>query len=237
MARGHVVPDAQRDFRLVSPHPLAATLPGVYREAWIDDRARDPGAEPFGPRFLAAFDDLLAPILSTIDNLDAYLDPGTTPEDFLGWLGEWVAATVDETWAEGGRRAFVSAAAELYRRRGTAAGLKAHIEIHTGATVEVIENGASAWSATPGGKIPGTVRPLVVVRVAVDDPAKVDKRKLEALVQAAKPAHVPHRVEVVKATPDATDATGKAAKGPSAGTKPPPAKVPSPKPPDEDGSV
>ena len=180
----------------INPHPLAQTLPGVYRDAWIDERRRT-AREPFGTRFISALDTVLAPVLATLDNVDAYFDADTTPEDFLAWLGEWVAASVDAGWPEDRRRAFVGQAAELYRRRGTAAGLRDHVQIHTGGLVEIVENGASSWSAKPDGKLPGSPEPVVVVRVTVDDPDSIDKTKLEAMVHASKPAHVVHRVEVV----------------------------------------
>lgn len=197
--RGAIPSGSENGFLLRSPHPLVDAVPGVYRDAWLDELARHPQQEPFGLRFLGAFDSLLAPLLATLDNLDAYLDPATTPEDFLAWLGEWVAVSVDETWDEDRRRAFVARGAELYRRRGTAAGLKEHLEIHTGRKVEVTENGATAWSAKPGTPPPGRAQPLVVVTMVVDDPKAVDRAKLEAVIAAAKPAHVPHRLDIVAA--------------------------------------
>jgi phage tail-like protein len=184
------------EFVLINPHPLAETLPGVYRDAWIDERRRT-AREPFGRRFISALDTVLAPVLATLDNLEAYLDADTTPEDFLVWLGLWVAAPVDNAWSEDRRRAFVGQAAELYRRRGTAAGLRDHVQIHTGGAVEIVENGASSWSDKPEGKLPGSPEPVVVIRVTVDDPDSIDRTKLDALVHASKPAHVVHRVEVV----------------------------------------
>lgn len=203
--RGAVVADERRsksaaapvtEFELINPHPLADTLPGVYRDAWIDERRRT-AREPFGTRFISALDTVLAPVLGTLDNMAAYLDPDTTPEDFLSWLGEWVAASVDAGWPEDRRRAFVGQAAELYRRRGTAAGLRDHVQIHTGGLVEIVENGASSWSAKPDGKLPGSPEPVVVVRVTVDDPDSIDRTKLEAMVHASKPAHVVHRLELI----------------------------------------
>lgn len=188
--------DGDSTFDLVNPHPLASYLPGIYQEAWIDERLRS-NEEPFGPRFLSVFDALLAPIIATLDNLDAYLDPDATPEDFLSWLGEWVATTVDETWSIERRRQLVAGAAEIYRRRGTAAGLMEHVRIHTGGTVEIAENGASAWSTTPDAKLPGSAEPIVLVTVIVDDPKAVDQAKLETLVRAAKPAHLVQRIEIV----------------------------------------
>lgn len=184
------------EFELINPHPLAESLPGVYRDAWIDERRRT-AKEPFGTRFISALDTVLAPVLATLDNLDSYFDADTTPEDFLAWLGEWVAASVDAGWPEDRRRAFVGQAAELYRRRGTADGLRDHVQIHTGGIVEIVENGASSWSAKPEGKLPGSPEPVVVVRVTVDDPDSIDRTKLDAMVHASKPAHVVHRVEII----------------------------------------
>lgn len=184
------------EFELRNPHPIVETLPGVFREAWLDEQRRT-AREPFGTRFISALDSVLAPVLTTLDNIEAYFDADTTPEDFLAWLGSWVAASVDASWPEDRRRAFVGQAAELYRRRGTADGLRDHVQIHTGGIVEIIENGASSWSATADGKLPGTPEPVVVVRVTVDDPDSIDTIKLNELVMSSKPAHVVHRIEVL----------------------------------------
>jgi len=224
--RGGIPPGSENGFRLRSPHPLVDAVPGVYREAWLDELARYPQQEPFGLRFLGAFDSLLAPLLATLDNMDAYLDPAMTPEDFLAWLGEWVAVTVDETWEEDRRRAFVARGAELYRRRGTAAGLKEHLEIHTGRKVEITENGATAWSAKPGSPPPGRAQPLVVVTMVVDDPKSIDRTELEAVIAAAKPAHVPHRLDIVTAASRAPKP--KARSTPEPGPTPDPAPDPGP---------
>jgi phage tail-like protein len=171
---------------LATPLPLGSTLPALYQE---DD---------FAQRFLSGLDEALAPILSTLDNFDSYLDPGLTPGDFLDWLAGWVGIALDDSWDEARRRAIVARAAELYRMRGTAVGLAGQVEIQSGGTVEIVENGATGWSVDPGGELPGSAEPLVVVRVTVRDPKAVDGNRLDALVSAAKPAHVPHRIEIVK---------------------------------------
>lgn len=178
---------------LASAFPIVETLPALYQE---DDLAR---------RLTAAFDDVLAPVISTIDNLDAYLDPALTPDDFLEWLGGWVAALLDETWPIERRRAFVAQAADLHRRRGTVAGLVDHIRVFTDGDVEVREGGGVAWSATSGAPLPGSEARSLHVRVTLAKPAGVDAARLDALVAAAKPAHLGHTVEVVAAgTPAAS---------------------------------
>jgi phage tail-like protein len=171
---------------LASPHPLGPTLPAIYQD---DD---------FAQRMLEAFDQVVAPIYSTLDNFDSYLDPRLAPVDFLAWLAGWVGMALDDSWDEARKREVVARAAELFRMRGTAAGLAGQVEIQTGGTVEIIENGATGWSVDPGGELPGSPEPLVVVRVTVPDPRAVDAGRLDALVAAAKPAHVMHRIELVK---------------------------------------
>jgi len=171
---------------LGTPRPLGPELPGIYQE------------DAFAQSMLGAFDRVLAPVLSTLDNLDAYLDPRLTPEDFLAWLAGWVGMTIDETWSPERRRAAVGRAVELYRMRGTAAGLAQQVEIYTGGRVEIEENGGTGWSIDPGGELPGAPEPVVVVRVFVPDPKAIDPLRLDTLVGTAKPAHVEHRIEIVK---------------------------------------
>ena len=172
---------------LPSPHPIGLTLPALFHE------------DEFAQRFTTAFDDVLAPIFSTLDNLDAYLDPAVAPLDFVELLASWVGVELDETWPEARRRELVSQAVELYRWRGTVRGLAALVTIYAGVEPEIEESGGTAWSPTPGGEMPGSAEPRLVVKVRVPKGALVDAGRLEAIVAAAKPAHVPHQVEVLTA--------------------------------------
>lgn len=172
---------------LMSPHPLGATLPAMYVE---DD---------FTQRLTAALDDVLAPILCTLDNLEHYLDPALAPADFVEWLATWVGATVDENWPDGRRRAAVAQASSLHRRRGTLKGLEAQLSLFTGGVAEVVDNGGVAWSTAPGGALPGSDAPALTVRVRVADPTSVDVDRIDTLVAQAKPAHIPHSLEVTAA--------------------------------------
>jgi len=172
---------------LPSPHPIGEHLPGLYRD------------DAFTQRFTAAFDEVLAAVHLVLDCFPSYLDPALAPEDFLEWIGSWVGAAPDETWPLERRRAFVASATELFRMRGTAAGLAAHVAIFTGGEVEITEPGAAGWSHDAGAALPEGSSPDLLIRVRVNDTRTVPKARLEALVAASKPAHVPHRVEVVKA--------------------------------------
>lgn len=167
-----------------SPWPLIDHLPGLYQD------------DPMARSLTAAFDEVLAPALGTVDNFAAYLDPALTPEDFLEWLAGWVGVLPDENWPIERRRALVALATELYRSRGTVAGLAMHIRLFTAGDVEIVDNGGAAWSQTPQAAVPGTPELKLVVRIK--SAHGFDRDRLDALVAAAKPAHVPHTIELVE---------------------------------------
>lgn len=169
---------------LSSPHPLGNLMPAIFQD------------DSFTMRWTQALDEVLAPAPAVLDSIEAYFDPLLAPEDFLAWLAGWCGMTVDENWPLRRRRAVVSAAAELYRVRGTPDGLRRHIELVTGGRVEVADSGGVTWSAAPGDPEAPAAAPSVTVRVSVADPAEVNVRALDALISVIKPAHVMHRLEV-----------------------------------------
>lgn len=169
---------------LTSPHPIGLALPALYLE---DD---------FTQRFTAGLDEVLAPVLLTLDCLDAYFDLDLAPADFLDWLAGWVAVPVDEGWPESLRRDLIRHAAELHRWRGTTRGVALIAQVLTGGEVEVTDTGSATWSNTAGTAPPAPVAPEVRVRVRVADPETVDETRLRELVAAAVPAHVRTTIEV-----------------------------------------
>jgi phage tail-like protein len=177
---------------LRSPRPLAPELPALYHDA------EPAGGVDLGTRFLAGLDEVLAPVLATLDSLTAYLDPLLAPADFLDWLAGWVASAPDETWALERRRVVVARAARLNALRGTAIGLAEQVETYTRLRPEVEESGGVSWSRTPRAPLPGEARPWVRVRLRVPDDVSVDERRVRALVDAVRPAHVAATVEIIR---------------------------------------
>jgi phage tail-like protein len=166
--------------------PFGPMLPAIYQE------------DEFSMRFVGGFDDVLAPILVTLDCLIDYFDPALTPTDFLEWLAGWVGMEIDESWATERRRAAVATAVEMYRMRGTISGLRANLEVLSGGQVEITDSGGVAWSTSPMGPLPGQNSPRLAVRVTVPDASDRTTKAIDSIVTAAKPAHVVHRVEVVQ---------------------------------------
>ncbi|MEV5274046.1 phage tail protein [Streptomyces werraensis] len=216
---------------LGSSAPIGAMLPAIFAD---DDLAQ---------RFVAGLDEVLAPFLVVLDNLDAYFDPALAPLDFTRWLADWVGAEtegidpgVDAAGAAGGGvgagavpasteaggtgagsgpasaagagragalpaelrlRAAVAAAARLHRVRGTRRGLSEAVRLVFGVAPEIRESGAAAWHARPLGPVPGDRRPHLHVTLRLPDPSPADHHRLDTLVAAARPAHMPYTVEVI----------------------------------------
>jgi phage tail-like protein len=171
---------------LPSPVPLLQRLPGVLQD---DDFTR---------RFVAAFDDAYAPILTTLDSLACYFDPRLAPSDFVDYLAGWVGVELDDSWTLEQRRRIVAGAALVHRRRGTRQGIEDALALGLSARVTVTDSGGCTWSLSPGGALPGTSPARVDVRVEVADPDAVDRRRVESLIESTKPAHVAHSVTVAR---------------------------------------
>jgi phage tail-like protein len=171
---------------LDTPYPIGTLLPAVFQE------------DPVAMQWTAAFDEVLAPVISTMDCMAAYADPMLAPDDFVRWLAGWVGTVLDENWPLDRQRATVAHSVRLYRMRGTVEGLRALIEVVTGGEVELAESGGVAWSVAPNTEPPGEAVARLSVRVTLPRGVTVDAAALEELIIAEKPAHVPHGLEVIE---------------------------------------
>jgi len=169
---------------LASPHPLGPTLPGLYAD------------DSFAQRLCEGLDEVLAPVLTTLDCLPAYLDPGTAPADVLGWLAGWVGMVAEPDLPDARRRELVAIAVRLYVLRGTQSALTTIVELMTGNTPEIVESGGTSWSQQPDGPLPGQSAPGLVLRLPAADP-RAEAPRLTALIAPFVPAHVPWRLELL----------------------------------------
>lgn len=147
------------------------------------------------PDLVAAFDQVLAPVAATLDDLDAYVDPRYAPADFVRWLGTWLGAPVDERWPQARVRAHLPDLREALLRRGTVTGLAALLRAVTGHEPEITDSGGVTTSARPGARLPGSERAFLTVRARIHE---ADPDTMEDVVYRAvahmTPAHVPFEV-------------------------------------------
>jgi phage tail-like protein len=169
-----------------TPYPLASFLPAVLQE------------DQFAIRWTAGLDDVLAPMINTIDCLHGYLDPRIAPPDFVRWLARWFGVLLDENIPLDRQRAVIADAVDLYRLRGTHNGLLRHLRIVVDGTVEIEESGGVSWSRRPRLKHPDDPTQWVRVTITTADPAHFAVEVAEAVIRAAKPVHVVHELVVRK---------------------------------------
>jgi phage tail-like protein len=174
---------------LPSRYPIGGLLPALYAD---DD---------FAQRFTAGLDTMIAPVVSTLDNLAAYFESRLAPEDFLMWLASWVGAELDPAWPLELRRAVVARTLELHRWRGTARGLVQRLWLSLGVHARVEDGGGVTWSREPGTESPGASG--VRVRVWPGRSAAVDRAAVVAVVASSCPVHVIAEVEVLPGSPAA----------------------------------
>lgn len=168
-------------------------------------------------RFLMLFESFWAPIEQQIDTLPLYFDPRMTPPELLPWLASWIDLVLDERWPEHRRRLLLRSAASLYRKRGTRQGLEEYLEIYTGERAKIIEHRAHDFRLGPEARlgpavalgmtnVPHTfsvILPLRPISSAADEEERARRelerrRKIEAIIEAEKPAHTAYdlRLEV-----------------------------------------
>jgi phage tail-like protein len=132
---GAVATGSPRVARLEAHFPrrsLLSELPAVYR--------REAEPDGFLERFLALFGTLLDGTEQEIDDVVRHFDARAVSGDFLRWLASWLALAVDATWTESRLRELILRAPELYRMRGTRAGIAALVELFTGRRPMIFEH-------------------------------------------------------------------------------------------------
>jgi phage tail-like protein len=89
--------------------------------------------------FLMIFQHIMNDTNIILDNLHSYFRPMESPVSFLPVLADWLGIHLDTLGGEVEVRKFLQYAIPLYRYRGTALGLRAHLTIISGITPTIIE--------------------------------------------------------------------------------------------------
>lgn len=172
---------------------LRQAIPAVYQE------------DPLFMQLCAAFDDLVAPLVTAVDCFDAYLDPYLAPADFLPWLADLVGYQGSVRQGSDVERAQIASAVWDHTRRGTPQGVREAAARAAGVPVEQVQlddPGGTRWAAAAGavsGDWPQvTARVLVAVPDAAQGSQKV-RESVRAAIEAVAGVHCAIAVDVVEA--------------------------------------
>jgi phage tail-like protein len=208
-----------------SPYPRFTVLKSTYNDTkgLIDLEASSGNPIRYLPSnyqnndflrgFLMIFQHIMNDTTIVLDNMHDYFRPMESPASFLPVLADWLGIHLDTLGTEEEIRRFLQYAIPLYRYRGTALGLRAHLTIVTGVvpvikedfvpySAMVIEDAAEAESSlldSEDRKNSFTIH-FPVLRSKFSD-ALI--RRLSLIVQREKPVHTKAYIsfETVKKKP------------------------------------
>ncbi|MGD2205985.1 MAG: phage tail protein [Anaerolineae bacterium] len=148
-------------------------------------------------RLLSLFDVIFGEIESEIEDFALRLDVDGAPAGFLPWLASWFDLTLEQSWSEAQRRAFLIEIVELYRWRGTIRGLRRLLQLHANLQEpmpQIVEHyrgiGGEALDTWLGEAPAGDAChhfSVLLPASAIDTPER--RAAVERLLNASKPAH------------------------------------------------
>src|SRR5881394_1179286 len=178
----------------IATRPWINYLPGIYQDA--DEENAD-----FLQRFLLITAHLTSGIEENLEFVHELFDPRITNEKWLPWLASWLAMPLLEGWDEDKRREIMQRTPELYRLRGTAAGLKLALRLFADVKAEIHEGewpypGLVVGKSSTIGQDTVLSPPVFISQCfTVELPDKKTEisrerlRTVQALVETEKPAH------------------------------------------------
>jgi phage tail-like protein len=160
-------------------------LPVVYRE------------NDFAMRFLHGLEEVLDPIVAFLDALPAHIDVTLAPPEFVMLVGEWLGIDPEGRWEgllgrdEFRRRALVSRATVIARRRGTGASLQLVLDLlFPDLGLRVRDFGRSTFSADPRDP-PAADASFEVISTV--EPARRRRAAIDRVVEQLRPVHVTYK--------------------------------------------
>jgi phage tail-like protein len=189
---GVATPDIERIQLHLPRASYLQYLPAVYQADAVSRDLLD--------RFLRIFQTLFESYESKIDGFADHLDADGTPASFLEWLAGWIAMTFDGTMSESVRRKLLRHAPELYRIRGTPAGLQRFLSLAYGVDARVFEHfRLRKWAFLGERATLGTGAQLwgkaMTPRLQIDVFSRIGEA---ALISTGDPQHDPFTVHAHK---------------------------------------
>lgn len=192
-------PPAPRLPRMPAPATVSARrhlrngVPDIYRR---DAAARQDQPPPFAMRFLHALEEVLDPVVASLDSLAAHFDVDLAPEHALAGLAAWLGVDEVESLPADQRREVVRRAGELGRLRGTRAGLELALTLFFPAvTLVVNDHGRVRVSESVEGPPPPAVAASFDVVCEQSLPPET-QMAVARCIERWKPVHASYKLRV-----------------------------------------
>lgn len=170
-------------------------VPDIYRR---DAASLSDDPPPFAMRFLHALEEVLDPIVATLDSLPAHLDVDLAPEHALAGLATWLGVDEVESLPAASRREAVRQAGALGRRRGTRGGLELALRLFFPAvSLRIEDRGRVVVSADVDAPAPPAAAALFDVLCDQPLPPEMQMAVVRC-IERWKPVHAHYTLRVRK---------------------------------------
>ncbi len=132
-ARGQMVYETTEVTIWVARRGYLENLPAIYRRS-------DAVGRNLVRELCFVFEHMFDSVDKNLVDGWRFFDPHVAPPDFLDWLSNWTAFTLDLDWPEAQKRALIKRAVDLYRIRGTKRGLALFLKLFSGHEPDIAEN-------------------------------------------------------------------------------------------------
>ena len=190
------------------------TPPNSLPSSYIDYLPAVFHDDPFLGQFLLAFEAILSGdstgkekdkfakgLDQQVDDIHTYVAPQDAPTDFLPWLAGWVALSLRDDWEEKVKRDFIQQIIPLYKKRGTAAGLKAMLRIYLQKEIKRETDGKTEYvEIFEFEAIPHYFQ--VQLRLDTQNQAEFHRKQTvaRAIIEQEKPAHTVYALQILMPT-------------------------------------
>lgn len=207
-ARGQMVYDTTEVTLWIARRGWVKYLPAIY------DR-NDLFGRNLVRELLFVFEHMFDSIEDKLNDGWRFFDPHVAPPEFLQWLAQWTAFSVDLEWPEAQKRALIRRAVDLYRIRGTRRGLALFLKLFTGYEPDIDENTwpfkgfrVEADGAETGGRIAidSVVMPpidlahcfVVTMPIQFEQVSPELVIRIHQIIQLEKPAHTHYHLKFIE---------------------------------------
>jgi phage tail-like protein len=132
-ARGQMVYEGTEVIIWVARRGYLENLPAIYRRS-------DAVGRNLVRELCFLFEHMFDSVEVNLTDGWRFFDPHVAPPEFLDWLSNWTAFTLDLDWPEEQKRALIKRAVDLYRIRGTKRGLSLFLKLFSGHEPDIAEN-------------------------------------------------------------------------------------------------
>jgi phage tail-like protein len=132
-ARGQMVYEGTEVTIWIARRGYLENLPAIYRRS-------DAVGRNLVRELCFVFEHMFDSVEVNLTDGWRFFDPHVAPPDFLDWLSNWTAFTLDLDWPDAQKRALIKRAVDLYRIRGTKRGLALFLKLFSGHEPDIAEN-------------------------------------------------------------------------------------------------